>query len=191
MISSFVQGGSWGSEMLPLGRGHGAGGQASIRAQVFLTSHFLSREQYKMLPGSRCQMSRTDSYSAGEWEGLGGWRPSRRRALGWAEKEAAALSLSWLRNPGPQLVSRHIQFDLGHLWAPHSWPGRETGISHGPLPVPGAFRNSACSGAAGSCSLEIVWAVSWGRAPPGASGLAPPSPGSLRILTLRGPHKTL
>ena len=34
-------------------------------------------------------------------EGRGGWRPSRRRALGWAQEEAAALSLMVLRTPGP------------------------------------------------------------------------------------------
>lgn len=133
--------------MLPPGQGHRAGGRASIRAQVFLTSHFLSGEQYKMLPGSRCQMSRADSCSAGQREGPGGRGPSRRRALGWAGKEAAALSLLSLRNPGPQLVSRHIPLDLGHRWAPHAlaWeihthqplpPSCARG--HCPLPVPGA-----------------------------------------------------
>ena len=39
--------------------------KSQISAQVFFfTSYFLSREQYKMLLGSKCQMSRTDSCSA-------------------------------------------------------------------------------------------------------------------------------
>lgn len=65
MLASLSRGESWGLEVLPLGQGHSAGGRASISAQVFfLTSHFLSREQYKMLLGSKRQMSRADSCSA-------------------------------------------------------------------------------------------------------------------------------
>lgn len=83
---------SWGLEMLPLGQGHKAGGRASVSAQVFFrTSHFLSREQYKMLLGSKCQKSRTavvleirEGLQEVEGVGGGGWRPSQRRALSWA-----------------------------------------------------------------------------------------------------------
>lgn len=81
--------------MLPLGQGHKAGGRASVSAQVLLTSHFLSREQYKMLLGSKCQMSRTDSCSAGEEGGAKGcWRPSQPRALSWAGMAGRLLCLS-------------------------------------------------------------------------------------------------
>lgn len=62
--------------MLPLGQGHKAGARARISAQVFfLISHFLSREQYKMLLSSKCQMSRTDSCSLESREGLRGLEP--------------------------------------------------------------------------------------------------------------------
>lgn len=55
------------AELLYLGQGHKAGGRTRTSAQVFFpTSHFLPREQYTMLLGSKCQTSRIDSCSAGE-----------------------------------------------------------------------------------------------------------------------------
>lgn len=73
MISSFVQRRKLGlRDVASWPRSHKAGGRASVSAQVLLTSHFLSREQYKMLLGSKCQMSRTDSCSAGEEGGARG-----------------------------------------------------------------------------------------------------------------------
>lgn len=159
------RGESWGLEMLPLGQGHKAGGRASVSAQVLLTSHFLSREQYKMLLGSKCQMSRTDSCSAGEEGGAKGcWRPSQPRALSWAGMGGSCsvphgAQKSRTTTAG---LSSHAQLDWRHLWG-SALPdlGDKQLSATSLLPGPG-YR---CSGAAGSCSSSIVWVPGGGERP--------------------------
>lgn len=73
-------------------------GRASASAQVFfLTSHFLPKELYNVLLGSKCQMSRTHSRGSPEPEGVrGGWR----LRAGSAKGAAVSLPFMALGNPG-------------------------------------------------------------------------------------------